>query len=316
MSGTYNTPRQIQQAYESGLPGWQFDQDTDDALFADRVCDTFSDVASHLAGTGKGRAALLWRSREKYDPGAFGLEAQQTGDCVSHGSRNARDVTRCVEMQIGGEPEEYFARGATETTYRTRGHGGQGMDPAKASRTEAEIGFAFRQKYSWADLSSYNVSFAKGQGITDAMRRDIEEFHVGRWIRPETADEAKDLMHAGYAMHSGQRFGVKSTSDSRGIAVPGGSWNHDMATVGYDDTREVYPECVFLIANSWGKWNSKPKVWPEDRYGEWPVGSFWVTEEIYARYFVGSRSIFAYADVASVKQKKLPDWGNLGDILG
>jgi len=86
-----------------------------------------------------------------------------------------------------------------------------------------------------------------------------------------------------------------------------------MATVGYDDTREVYPECVFLVANSWGRWNEPPKVWPEDRYGPWPEGSFWLAEDVYEQHFVGSRSIFTYCDIKGVPQKKLPDYGNPQD---
>ena len=315
MTRIYKTPRQIQQAYESGLPGWQFDQDTDDALMADGVVQRFGEAAPHLSGAGKGKMALLWRSREKYDPGAFGQESQKLGDCVSHGDRNARDVTRCVEMHIQHQPEEYFARGATELTYRQR-TGRAGMDPARATRFVTESGFAFRRQYDWADLRTYNPDFANGRGATDAMLKDIKPYHVGRWIRPESVDEAKDLLFSGYAMHSGQQFGVRTTSDSRGIAVQGSSWNHDLATVGYMDTKDIYPECVFLIANSWGRWNQRPKVWPEDALGPWPIGSFWVTEEIYGRYFVGSRSIFAYADISSVPQKNLPDWGNLGGVLG
>ncbi|KKN32868.1 hypothetical protein LCGC14_0809530 [marine sediment metagenome] len=131
-----------------------------------------------------------------------------------------------------------------------------------------------------------------------------------------SVDEVKDLLYSGYALHSGQRFGVKNKSDRDGIAVQGSNWNHDMATVGYDDTREVYPDCVFLVANSWGPWNVQPSVWPVDRYGEWPVGSFWVREELYAKYFVGSHSIFAYCDVKGVPQKKLPDYGDLTNVLG
>jgi hypothetical protein len=71
-----------------------------------------------------------------------------------------------------------------------------------------------------------------------------------------------------------------------------------------------------LVANSWGRWNEPPKVWPEDRYGPWPEGSFWVAEDVYERYFVGSRSIFSYCDIRGVPQKQLPDYGNLKDVLG
>lgn len=319
MSDGFRTPEQIRAAYDNDLPGWQFDQGTMDALMASRKARLFADAAPHLAGTGKGKMALLWRSREKYDPGAFGKEAQTTGDCVSHGSRNAREVTRCVEIHIKREPEEFYKRTATEPTYGARGHGGQGMDPARATRFEADHGFLFRQKYPFADLTTYDARIGINWGRR-GVPREVEQacaaHNVGEWVAPTSVDQAKDLMFSGYGLHSGQSFGVRSTSDSRGIAIPGRPWNHDMATVGYDDTREVYPVCVFLVANSWGRWNAQPKVWPEDRYGPWPVGSFWVAEDIYERYFVGSRSIFAYCDIAGVPQKNLPDYGDLSTVLG
>jgi hypothetical protein len=305
----FRTPYEIQHAYESGLPGWQYHEATMDRLFEDAKAVLFADAAPHLAGIGTGKRALLWRSRELYDPGAFGQEAQTTGDCVSHGSRNARDVTRAVEIHVKHEPEEYYKRGATEATYASRGHSGQGMDPAVATRFEVDNGFLFREKYPFADLSRYNASIATSRLLTPECVAECKRHNVGRYVVPASTSDAKDLFYAGYAMHSGQSFGVSGQSDSRGIAVKSGAWNHDMATVGYDDTREVYPVCVFLVANSWGTWNSKPKVWPEEVYGPWPVGSFWVDEELYGRYFVGSRSIFAYADVNSVPQKQLPDYG-------
>jgi len=319
MSQFFQTPDRIVAAYEHGLPGWQFDPDTMDTLMADRKALLFAEAAPHLAGAGKGKMALLWRSREKYDPGAFGQESQTTGDCVSHGSRNAREVTRSVEIHIKREPEEFFLRTATEPTYGARGHGGQGMDPAQATRFENDFGFLFRQEYPFADLSVYDSRIGSGwgsRGVPEVVREECRKHNVGQWVAPETAEEVKDLLYSGYALHSGQNFGVRPTSDSRGIAVPGGSWSHDMATVGYDDTRQVYPVCVFLVANSWGRWNQPPKVWPEDRYGPWPEGSFWVAEDVYARYFVGSRSIFAYCDIRGVPQKKLPDYGDLDNILG
>ena len=316
MSLLFETSQQIVAAYENGLPGWQFQQATMDALMADRKALLFAEAAPHLVGIGKGKMALLWRSREKYDPGAFGQESQRRGSCVSHGSRNARDTTRAVEIHIKGEPEEYFRRGATEPTYASRGHYGEGMDPAAAARFEVDCGFLFREKYPFADLSQLNEELADPQFLTEEVRTACRQHNVGHWVAPTTAEQVKDLLQAGYALHSGQEFGVAGSSDGRGIAVPSGSWSHDMATIGYDDTREVYPVGVFLIGNSWGRWNKRPKVWPENRYGPWPEGSFWVTEEVYARYFVGSQSIFAYCDIKGMPQKTLPDYGNLSNILG
>ena len=316
MTVRFRSPAEIVAAYDSGLPGWQFDPATMDALMADRKAVLFAEAAPHLAGAGKGKLALLWRSREVYDPGAFGQESQTRGSCVSHGSRNARDTTRAVEIHIKGQSEEYFKRGATEPTYAARGHNGEGMDPAVATRFEADCGFLFRQKYPFADLSQLNEGMANPRWLTDEVRAACRAHNVGRWVTPTTADEVKDLLFAGYALHSGQNFGVAARSDVHGVAIPSGRWSHDMATVGYDDTREVYPVGVFLVANSWGRWNERPHVWPEDRFGPWPEGSFWVAEDVYARYFVGSRSIFAYCDINGVPQKTLPDYGNLSNLLG
>jgi len=312
----FRTPDQIRSAYENGLPGWQFNQNSMDRLFSDGKAALFAAEAMHLAGVGAGKMALLWRSRELFDQGAFGKEAQTRGSCVSHGSRNARDTTRSVEIHIKKEPEEYYLRGATEPTYAARGSRGEGMDPARAARFEVDNGFLFRQKYPFADLSQLNERLAEPSLLTDAALVECRKHNVGRWVSPQTADQVKDLLYSGYALHSGQSYGVRGTSDNRGISVRSGSWSHDMATVGYDDTREVYPVGVFLVANSWGKWNSRPTVWPEDRYGVWPEGSFWVDEETYARHFVGSGSIFAYCDIKGIPQKNLPDYGNLTDILG
>ena len=319
MTRLYRTPRQIEAAYVSGLPGWQFNQETMDDLWNDKVVRFVGMDAHHLLGVGRGNKAFLGRSRELFDPGAFGHEQQTTGDCVSHGSRSTFDGTRCVEIHIKGEPEEYFLRSATEPDYGARGHGGQGMDPAKATRFRADFGGMFRQKYASVDLSKYNSKIGTSwgrSGVPTEVKEECSKHGIGKWISPVSVEEVKDLLFAGYCLHSGQRFGVKNTSDSRGIAIQGSAWNHDMATVGYDDTKEVYPECVFLVANSWGVWNICPSVWPVDRYGEWPIGSFWVREELYAKYFVGSKSIFAYCDVKGVPRKNLPDYGDLTNVLG
>lgn len=315
----YRTPRQIEAAYAAGLPGWQYNQETMDDLWSDRIVRSVGMDAPHLKGVGKGQKAFLWRSRELFDPGAFGHEAQTTGDCVSHGVRNDYDTVRCVEIHIKNEPEKFFLRTATEPPYGARGHSGQGMDPARATRFAHDYGMMFRQKYASVDLSKYNSRIGTNwgrNGVPADVKEECSKHGIGKWIAPTSVDEAKDLLYSGYAIHSGQQFGVKNKSDKNGIAIQGSSWNHDMATVGYDDTREVYPDCVFLVANSWGVWNVCPSVWPIDRYGEWPIGSFWVRESLYAKYFVGNRSIFAFCDVEGVPQKKLPDYGDLDHVLG
>lgn len=307
------TPNAIWLAYEEGLPGCHHNQETLDEFWASQPDAYFTDACPHLAGTGTGKRALLWRSRELYDPGAFGRESQTTGDCVSHGSRNARDTTRAVEIHIQKQPEEYFLRGATEPTYGARGHGGEGMDPARASRFERDTGWLYRQKYDGVvDLSKYDSDIGSrwGRGgVPDEVKILCNKFKVGRFILPVLVSDCMDLMANGYAGHSGQSWGTGSLPSSDGLNRKKGSWNHDMATVGYDDTKEVFPETCFFVANSWGAWNQQNPKWDERVLGPWIPGMIVVPADEYERYFIDSGSIFYYADIDGVPAKTLPDWG-------
>ena len=78
----------------------------------------------NIAGMGVGKRALLFGYLCKLDPTAF-TEAQITGDCVAHGSRNCRDMTRCARILAHGEPWDFYKKGALEPTYGARGHGGR-----------------------------------------------------------------------------------------------------------------------------------------------------------------------------------------------
>lgn len=312
---SYRTPRQLLDAYRAGLPGAPHIEAETERCFAEGASTLFGELptAEALRETGEGKRALLWRAREKFDPGAFGQEAQTTGDCTSHGDRNARDTSRSVEIVIAGEPEEYRARGATEPTYGARGHSGQGMSPAVAARFVNQVGWLARQNYPGVvDLSTYRASTGIGWGrggVPAAVQKLCNEHKVGKYATPRTPAESRALLASGYAAHSGQNIGFSTKSDARGIAVVDGRWSHDMATVGYDDTREIYPECVWMIVNSWGRWNEKPRVWPEDVYGPWIPGMFLVPEDVYARYFIGGGDIYHYSEIEGFPARTIPDFG-------
>jgi len=267
---------------------------------------------------GNNKRACLWRSREKYDPGAFAQEPQTTGDCVSHGDRSARDVTRSVEIHIKGEPEEYFKRGATEPTYGFRGHSGQGMDPARAARFVTQYGWLVRQNYSGCvDLTTYNSGIGSNWGRSGPPSCVLElcsEHDVGEYLVPNTPDEAMALFQNGYACHSGQNIGFRSQPNSKGIHEPSGSWNHDMATVGYDDTREIWPERVYFVPNSWGSFNEQWQKWKQDTelqkiLGPPIGGMIVVSSSVWEPYFLGGNSIFFYSDIEGFPSKIIPDYG-------
>ena len=133
---------------------------------------------------------------------------------------------------------------------------------------------------------------------------------VGKWVRPANASEALDLFAAGYACHSGQNVGFESRPDSRGVHRRRGNWNHDMASVGYDISKDVWPVEVVFVPNSWGDFNTQPES--HFRQRNWPriPGMIIVALSDWDRLFVGARSMFFYCDIQGIPAKNLPDWGS------
>lgn len=252
---------------------------------------------------------------------SFIADGYAVHNCVSHGSRNARDVTRAVEVAMG-EPEIYYKRGATEPTYGARGHGGQGMDPTRATKFEMEYGFLFREVYKDAnknlnlDLSKYNSRIGTNwgrSGVPEAVREECKKHNVGDNTRPTSGEEVMDLLASGRAGHSGQSWGCASSTPADGINRKSAGWSHDMATTGYDWSEEFFKEPVIFVNNSWGPWNRPNPVWManQDVYGPWIPGMIVISLQEYVRYFVKSGSIHFYSDIKGFPIRELP-WIDLG----
>lgn len=315
------TPAELKKVYDDGFPGAPFDRESDDALFGDGIVETFSKACPHLRNVhnkDNRKVVPLFLSLVEVEkrnglPMLFGDEKQPFGNCVSRGSQHARAVTNSVEIAVGGEAEVY-ERPAWESTYRGRGHRGHGMNPADAARIDVSAGFLWRRKYEFADLTTQNASWGGGTGYTSDVVTEMANHRVGKWIRPESGDEALDLFAAGYACHSGQNVGFASQPNSKGYHAVSGRWNHDMASVGYDISRDVWPVDVVFVPNSWGDFNTQP----EKQFSErgWPriPGMIVAQLDDWVSLFVGEQSMFFYADVQGVPAKELPDWGS-GEYL-
>jgi len=122
-----------------------------------------------------------------------------------------------------------------------------------------------------------------------------------------TVAEARDALANGYGISVCSGYGFSSKRDKYGIAKRSGGWSHAMAWIACDDSHEVYKETLFLVQNSWGKWNSGPK-----RLGQ-PDGSFWIREKD-ARGMLSGRGSWVFSDVDGFPARKLPDYGT-GDYL-
>ena len=217
----FDKPRDLLNAYKNGLVGSWCDPEDTDKLLGELPHPLFGVAASNLYDSGKGKVALLHKSIQKFDPTFGAHERQTTGDCVSHATRNAVDVTRCHEI-VGGQPEEFVARGATEAIYGYRGHGGQGMSCSKAARFVNQIGgILLRKNYGFVDFSKYNsrigTNWGRG-GVPEDVKREGQKHQVKTISLINTIDQARDAIANGYAISVCSNYGFSSRRDKHGIA--------------------------------------------------------------------------------------------------
>jgi hypothetical protein len=304
MSDDFNSPEELLDAYNGGLAGGECDPEEIKELLAKLQKPLFGAAAYHLDESGSGKLSLPFKSLIKFDPGFGPSERQTTGDCVSHSTRNAVDITRAVEIDIKNQPEAFVARGATEGIYQSRSHRGQGMTCSGAAKYVHETGgILLRQKYDNCDLSVYNSSLGAKKIIpADIYKNEARKHQIQTISLVTTVEEARDALANGYALSCCSSIGFASTRDKHGISARKGSWAHAMAWIACDDTRDVYDETLFLIQNSWGKWNSGPK-----RHDQ-PDGSFWVREKD-ARAILSARGSFVFSDFDGFPARQLPDYG-------
>lgn len=258
-------------------------------------------VAAHdLYGSGKGKLSLPFRSVLKFDPNFGPSEKQVQGDCVSHATRNAVDITRSCEI-VNGEKEDFIARGAVEAIYGSRGHSGEGMSCEGAARFVYKTGgILVRQKYGEYDLSSYsNIGGKWGRtGVPEFLVKEANKHKVKTISLINTIEQARDAIANCYAISVCSMSGFSSRRDKYGIASRSGEWSHAMAWIGMDDTREIYNETLFLVQNSWGVWNNGEK-----RHDQ-PEGSFWIRERDAAE-MLNLNGSWVFSDVDGFPARKV-----------
>ena len=304
MEPNFSTPRNIWKLYRDGFVGSYCDEKDVAKLLGELKTPLFGAAAYDLFGSGEGKLSLPFKSLLKFDPEFGPSERQTTGDCVSHSTRNAVDITRSVEIDIKGESESFVARGATEAIYQSRGHKGQGMSCSGAARyVNKKGGILLRKDYGEVDLSTYNSALGASHQIPSKIYSTEAKKHQVKTISMiTTVEEARDALSNGYALSVCSGYGFSSRRDTNGIAQRGSGWNHAMAWIACDDTKKRFRETLFLVPNSWGKWNSGPKV-----HGQ-PEGSFWIREKD-ARGMLAEQGSWVFSDVEGFPARNLPDYG-------
>jgi len=299
------TPKELYDNYRKGFSGCLWEPHHFDHLMETLKYPLFGNASKRIKNSGKGKLSTPYKSVLKFDKNPYN-ERQTTGDCVSHGTRNACDVSRAVEIDIHNERESWIARGATEAIYGARGFSGQGMSCSRAAEFVSKIGgILVRQNYSGViDLSKYNGNLGAGwggRGLPDKVLDLANDHQVQTTSLVQNVEQARDALANGYGLAVCSNYGFNSTRDKKGFAKQSGSWGHCMAWIACDDTGD---EPAFLVQNSWGKWNDGGH--PE--WGTIPDGSFLIHADV-AEGMLKQNGSYAFSNFDGFPVQKLPSYG-------
>jgi hypothetical protein len=304
------TPQELYNNYRKGFSGCLWEEHVFNQLMEHSKYPLFGDASKRIKNSGKGKLSAPYKSVLKFEKNPYN-ERQTTGDCVSHGTRNACDVSRAVEIDVKKEREAWITRGATEAIYGARGHGGQGMSCARAADFVSKNGgIILRQNYPGvADFSKYNGNLGAGWGARSLPDKviDLANDHQIKTVSLiRTIEEARDALTNGYGIAVCSNYGFSNKRDKKGIANVSGNWAHCMAWIACDDTGN---EPLFLVQNSWGKWNDGGH--PE--WGTIPDGSFLIRSDA-AAGMLSQNGSYAFSNFDGFPVQKLPDYG-FGEYL-
>ncbi len=304
------TPQELYIEYRKGFNGCLWEEHIFEELIESSKYGYFKQGSKKIKNSGKGKLSAPFKSVLKFDRNAY-IERQTTGDCVSHATRSAVDVSRAVEIHIKGERESWIARGATEAIYGCRGHGGQGMSCSRAAAFVSQNGGVLvRKNYPGIiDLSRYNSKIGTSwgaRGLPDKVVNKADDHQIKTVSLIRTVEEARDALANGYGLSVCSSYGFSNRRDSKGFARKSGSWAHAMSWTACDDTGK---EPAFLVQNSWGKWNDGGH--PE--WGKIPDGSFLIHADV-AEGMLRQNGAYAFSNFDGFPPQKLPDYG-FGEYL-
>lgn len=329
-----NTPQERLDAYNKGLLGAHLVNDAPpelrkltryqrDKFYADNNVVEFGSVfpgKSH--GISKGKRVFAWENYYRAAKTKATKGAQATSDCVSWAKRTSVECTRTNEAKDAGF--DYVNHGATALIYRSRGHSGPGMSGFRAADTVQKHGILFEQKYfgdkyDFTEYSKY-VSWAKNgrAGLPEDLTAETRKTRIEQFAVIKSADELADAIAAGYPPDCCSNIGVSSSSDGTGLSRLRGSWSHDMAIPGFDDTREIWPFRVFIWDQSWGLWNKQitPEIYKKlcEALGiEMPEGYFILSEDETMRAIRQEETISCSSTIG-FPVLQLTDLGALGHV--
>lgn len=299
-----HSPKKLYEMYNGGFTGCLWEPEHFEELMKSLKYPLFGNADQKVKGSGKGKLSTPFKSVLHFDKKAY-EERQSTGDCTSHGTRNACDLSRAVEIHVNNEKESWIARGATEGIYGCRGQSGQGMSCSRAAQFVNDIGgVLLRQKYDDIDLTKYNGNTGAGwggRGVPKDLVKVARQHQIKTTSLIKTVEEARDALYNGYGINVCSNYGFSNNRNDKGIARAQGNWSHSMAWTACDDTGT---QPYFLVQNSWGKWNSGG----HPAWGPIPDGSFLIDSDT-AAGMLNQNGAYAFSNFDGFPVQKLPSYG-------
>lgn len=317
-------PDQIRAIYESGFQGVL--RDPFESAFAASLfgAEDFYEAFPLARNLGKGKLVTPYKAALALEPEFGRYEAQTTGDCVSHATRNAGAIDWYIDALFGETqiPAEGFSLGewtatnvsprlATEPIYGYRGHGGQGANCGRLASyigPDGPGGFLLRAKWTNSrtgqtiDLSRYDsrIGHNWGRPGTPSWVNELSRPNRAvRLFRCTSLEMARDASAMGFGIQRCWGGGFSSRRDEHGFANQQGSWAHAEAWIGFDDTdlahRHGGGPCP-LEQNSWGTWNSGPKR------ADQPDGSYWMFSRT-AQRIIDAGAIYIVCSVSGYNRE-------------
>jgi hypothetical protein len=226
------------------------------------------------------KSVLLWKYTKALNGGEhLPNYAQQIGDCVSFGAKNAVNYLQASQLAREWAHNEFrpvfppYIYGISRVQIGGgrlgNGDGSLGVWAAKGVQQYGVLA---------ADAEgcpTYSGSVAKQWGRSGPPQKliDIAKQTLVKTVSPvRSAQDVCDAITNYYPVTIASNFGTSTIREKNGrmVARWDGSWAHQMAIVGYlydEDTDER----LFYVLNSWGE-----RAHPAP-LGDEPPGGFWIT---------------------------------------
>lgn len=224
--------------------------------------------------------------------------AQQIGDCVSWGARNAIEYLECAEILLGGDLEKYRPIYApylygTGRVFVGKNQLGRGDGSLGSWQAEAVI------KYGALASDEYGCPAYSGKVASDWGYNPgppDKYVNIARLNPVKSAsivknwDELVTAISNGYPCTIASDQGFSMAPDSEGFHRPQGKWMHQMCVCGID---QIYKYEYGLIRNSWG--NVHGQLYDFNTNEKLPVGYLRVKRATIER-MIQQGDTFAYSN--------------------